>query len=127
MAIESLLIHKRPENVKRKHTGKEKKVLARQEKEKKRTKRKNTVPAMSGIVSEESSHLYIVVFPFLAGCSAHLFSFPLQSKKRKKERQELMMDRKRDFVTFDFIKELEEIQRLFFQHFPRCSILRYFT
>jgi hypothetical protein len=41
MAIESLLIHKRPENVKRKHTGKEKKkVLARQEKEKKRTEEK---------------------------------------------------------------------------------------
>jgi hypothetical protein len=85
MAIESLLIHKRPENVKRKHTGKEKKkVLARQEKEKNGGE-KNTVPAMSGIVSEESSHLYIVVFPFLAGCSAHLFLFSCIVKKRKKE------------------------------------------
>lgn len=47
------------------------------EKKRKERRRKNTVPAMSGIVSEESSHLYIVVFPFLAGCSAHLFYFPV--------------------------------------------------
>lgn len=80
MAIESLLIHKRPENVKRKHTGKEKKgagPTGTKEKKRKERRRKNTVPAMSGIVSEESSHLYIVVFPFLAGCSAHLFYFPV--------------------------------------------------
>lgn len=64
--------------LKRKHTGKEKKGAGPTGKRKEKNGgEKNTVPAMSGIVSEESSHLYIVVFPFLAGCSAHLFYFPV--------------------------------------------------
>jgi hypothetical protein len=80
MAIESLLIHKRPENVKKETHGKRKKRCWPDRNKKRKEKNggeKNTVPAMSGIVSEESSHLYIVVFPFLAGCSAHLFYFPV--------------------------------------------------
>lgn len=69
------------------NTGKEKGAgpTGTKRKEKNGGEKKNTVPAMSGIVSEESSHLYIVVFPFLAGCSAHLFLFLYSQKKKKRE------------------------------------------